>query len=203
MQTSKILLKICSLALFGYVTQGPARAISANHQHHHPEGGRQGLHGMVLFGKTSHFLEHIPMLTPPHDFQIIAQVILKNSSGVILRKDFSNGTFTLKPSTHFSLNDYAEGRLTKFTGHIYLGGFEQDGKVIPGLENVTVEVTSILLARQLPSSHAKQSFEIPDGDQVFVTNIITPQRNTQTITNQTTGHTLWCVIGPDFFNFCN
>lgn len=32
-------------------------------------GGRSGLHGMVVFGKGTYFIEHIPMLHPPHDFR--------------------------------------------------------------------------------------------------------------------------------------
>ncbi|MBK7961293.1 MAG: hypothetical protein IPK04_08855 [Bdellovibrionales bacterium] len=56
-----------------------------DHFSHLPQGGRKGLHGMVLFGSDPYFLEHIPMLTPPHDFQIITEIILKNEKGLAIK----------------------------------------------------------------------------------------------------------------------
>ena len=82
-----------------------------NHFSHLPKGGRRALHGMVLFGAGPYFLEHIPMLSPPHDFQIIAQVNLTGKNGKPLKGDFSSATFTLKPAADFSLNDYVAGKI--------------------------------------------------------------------------------------------
>jgi len=141
---------------------------------HHPEdhfshltpGGRRALHGMVVFGSGPYFLEHIPMLTPPHDFQIITEVVLKNKNGIRLNSDFSSQGFTLKPSSSFPLNDYVAGRLKVFTASIHQGNFEQGGKVVPGLENVKVEIQSYQLIRQLPATSQQQWIQVTDGKNI-------------------------------------
>ena len=173
-----------------------------DHFMHLPSGGRKALHGMVLFGSGPYFLEHIPMLTPPHDFQIIVEVSLKTKNGKPVTHDFSNQGFTLKPDTTFSLNDYVSGRLRKFSGSVFKGSFEQDGQLISSLENVTIEIIEYKVIRQLPSASSEQSFILSDGKNIFESNVIRPEQNIQFIQNTGTGKTLWCVEGPDFFNPC-
>ncbi len=195
------------LILIQFSLVGISYANSAKHTHDHfthlPEGGRRALHGMVLFGSGPYFLEHIPMLTSPHDFQIITEVILKNSNGVPLKLDFSHQGFTLKPSTSFSLNDYVAGRLKTFSGSIHQGSFEQNGKIVSGLDNVSVEIRSYQTIRQLPSIKTLEKWiKVGDKENSFESNVINPNQNFQLIRNSNTGKVIWCVKAPDFFDPC-
>ncbi len=190
--------------IFSLVQAFASFASASQHFAHLLKGGRSGLHGMVLFGSGPYFLEHIPMLTAPHDFQIVTEVYLKNVNGTKVTFDFSHEGFTLKPSSHFSLNDYVAGRLQAFTGSIYQGSFEQNGQVIKGLENVTVEIKSYQVIRQLPGNQsAEASIRLTDGKNFFESNLIQPGRDTQLIRNMKTGKILWCVKAPDYFEPCH
>jgi hypothetical protein len=177
------------------VSSHAANARDASH-------GRVGLHGMVVFGNGSkYFIEHIPMFHPPHDYQVVAEVRL-STRGQSVRENFSNASFTLKPNANFSLDEFISGELTGFKGSIYSGSFEQDGKVLSGLENVEVEVAAILFARQLPAESNVPFFEVEDGENTYRTNAITPRRSDQRIENRRTGEELWCVLAPEFFELC-
>jgi hypothetical protein len=175
-----------------------------DHFSHLPMGGRRALHGMVVFGSGPYFLEHIPTLTPPHDFQIITEVVLKNKNGVSLNLDLSSQGFTLKPSSNFSLNDYVAGRLKIFTASIHQGSFEQGGEIITDLENVTVEILTYKMIRQLPTQEPEQGqwIKLSDGKNTFESNVIRPNQNIQLIRNISNGKKLWCVKAPDFFDSC-
>lgn len=171
---------------------------------HLPPGGRPALHGMVLYGSEgSYFLDHIPMNHAPHDFQVVAQVKLKDKTGSAISGDFSNAAFTLKPATNFSLNDYVAGRLKKFKGTIHSGSFEQGGPVVKGLDAVEVEVELLKLARQIPAESTAPVVEVSSQIDAFELNVITPARSFQSIKNKRTGKELWCVKGPNFFEFCD
>lgn len=192
---------LITVLLFTLVSTPSAHADS--HLHHPlPEGGRRGLHGMVLVGAGPYFLEHIPTLTPPHDFQIITEVKILDAQGAPIKKDFSQAGFTLKPANSFSLNDYMSGKLQSFQGTIYEGGFEQGGAVLPGHEAVTVIVADYKLTRQLPKNSSEASFNYSDGKSHFQSSLIRPSNNVQRIQNLTIGKELWCVRGPDFFDPC-
>jgi hypothetical protein len=179
-----------------------ATSISTQNHEHLPVGGRSGLHGMVVFGAGPYFIEHIPMLQSPHDFQIVAQIVLKDQTGKILRPNLSEQGFTLKPNSKFSLNDFVGRKLKLFKASLYQGSFEQDGKLLKGFESIEVEVSEILLARQLPDKSSNAFFEVSDSLYVYETQVITPENNTQLIKNKSKLHTLWCVKGPDFYEFC-
>jgi hypothetical protein len=179
--------------------------------HHHHEGryahlpidGRRALHGMVLFGSGPYFLEHIPMLTPPHDFQILTEVVLKDKNGTKLKFNFSNEGFTLKPTSHFSLNDYIAGKLQKFNGSIFKGNFETNGQLMRGFENITVEVKSNRFVSQLPRGPSRvQDLIFSDGKNTFKLNFIRNDSNFQSISNIEARKVLWCVKGPDFIDPC-
>lgn len=162
-----------------------------------------GLHGMVVFGNGSYFMEHIPMLHPPHDYQIVASIQIKNKSGAIIKPDLSQKGFTLKPKNNFPLNDLIEGELKSFKAELYSGSFEQKGELVLGYENITVEIQNIKLSRQLPKPSNEVFFEVTDAAKnVYRTSIITPENNIQVIRNTSTHKKLWCVIGPDFFESC-
>ena len=165
-------------------------------------GGRHGLHGMVLFGAGPYFISHIPMNTPPHDFQIVAQVELATAAGEPVSEDFSQTGFTLRPGNTFSLNDYVLENLKAFSGSVHRGSFEMGAPVLPGLEQVTVRVVSFQLVRQIPDQSELSSMQLSDGKNTFDINVITPDSDFQKIVNSQSGKTLWCVKGPDFFSPC-
>lgn len=193
---------LSTLVQTGASYAGPTDHSPEDHFAHLSAGGRRALHGMVLFGAGPYFLEHIPMLVPPHDFQIITEVALKDKVGHSLKVDFSGAGFTLKPSIHFSLNDYVAGRLKQFTASIYRGSFEKGGQLIEGLGEVTVVIQSYKAIRQLPTSSGESWIQMTDGKSIFKSNVIQPSQNIQLIRNQSTGQTLWCVKAPDFFEPC-
>jgi len=200
-------MKALFLALWGSIVfLAPLVSLAhspEDHFAHLPSGGRKALHGMVLFGAGPYFLEHIPMLSPPHDFQIIAAVSLTDKNGKSVTHDFSKQGFTLKPDASFSLNDYAAGKLKKFSASIYQGSFEQDGELIEKLKGVVVEVSEFKVIRQLPSPSNVKQFIFSDGKNSFESNVIRPDQNIQLIRNTGTGQVLWCVEGPEFFKPCS
>ncbi len=160
--------------------------------------GRIGLHGMVIYGqKGSYFLDHIPMEHAPHDLQVLTQVKLFSRNGTLLSLDLSNETFTFKPKTIFSLDDFAGGKITTFVGDLYVGGFEQGGRI--HLSSVTVKVSSVEVHRQIPSDAELESYQFEE----FKLNVITPERNFQSVVNTKTGKVIWCVKGPEFFEPCD
>lgn len=166
-------------------------------------GGRKSLHGMVIFGNGSYFIEHIPMLHPPHDFQIIASVKIHDINGNTLKPNLANEGFTLKPNNQFSLNDFLAGKIKRFSAEIYQGSFEQSGSILNGYEKVEIAIQKIELARQLPDESNQNFFEAIDSSgNIFKSSIITPKNNVQQILNKTTSKQLWCVVGPDFFEPC-
>jgi hypothetical protein len=167
-----------------------------------PAGGRMAMHGMVVFGAGPYFLEHIPMLSPPHDWQIIAEVSFTDAKGKPVVADFSNAGFTFNPSASFSLNDYVSGSVHEFTGTIFKGSFEKGGTAVDGLDGVLVAVKELKLVRQLPSAATQKTFTVIDAKNHYETNVIRTDDNVQRIRNTTTNTTLWCVVAPDFFEPC-
>ncbi len=168
-----------------------------------PAGGRSSLHGMVLFGNGTYFIEHIPMLHPPHDFQMIASVELKNLQGKLVSPDFSKGTFTIRPTKNFSLNDFLNSDIKSFQAEIFQGSFEQDGKILDQYGIVNVEVQKFDIIRQLPNSSDKKVMIIKDiAGNMYESQMITPENNVQQIINKSESEKIWCALGPDFFELC-
>jgi hypothetical protein len=117
------------------------------HAGHHHAGERSGIHGMVLFGRTHHYVEHIPMFSPPHDEQLVLRVALRDANGAPIARDFSGAAHTIQPTAKFSLDDLAVGARTSFVGDVFAGNFEGDGTLL--LAGVTVTVEQVLVARRL------------------------------------------------------
>jgi hypothetical protein len=170
---------------------------------HLPTGGRKGLHGMVLFGSGPYFIEHIPMLQEPHDFQMIAQVTILNSEMKHVLGDYSRETHTIKPRALFSLNDLVSGRLKSFKGDLFEGSFERGGKAVAKLRGLTVQIDRYLHIRALPDRPPQENFQVSDRKHKYLLNLVSPERNFQEIRNLTNGWQLWCVKGPDFLNPCD
>lgn len=182
------------------------RHVAGNHEQalmsQSSEGGRVSVHGMVIFGSGPYFIEHIPMLHPPHDFQIIASITIQDKTGKLLTPNFSSQGFTFQPSANFSLDDFMAGKINQIEGSVHQGSFEQGGKIVPGFETVVLAVKKMNLVRQLPSEGAQTVFEVSDLKYTYQTNIITPKNSVQNLENKTLHKNLWCVVGPDFYDPC-
>jgi hypothetical protein len=145
-------------------TSRPASPPSASHhagRDHHHDGARVGIHGMVLFGRNHHYLEHIPMFSPPHDEQLVMRATLTDARGKPITGDFSDQGYTIQPTTEFSLDDLVLRRRREFRADVFRGNFEAGGTRIHG--DVHVVVDEVLVARNLPGSEP-----IADGDQEYL-----------------------------------
>lgn len=150
----------------------------------HHEGGRVGLHGMVLFGRATYFLEHIPTFSPPHDVQLVMRVSLATAEGAPIAQDFSDQGYSIRPTTQFSLDDLSLGKRVAFAGNIHRGNFEQGGPVL--LANVKITIEQVLIARNLPNTDPiaaddQEYFIVGDGDDAYATNFIRDARGFQQI----------------------
>jgi hypothetical protein len=150
----------------------------------HHDGDRTGLHGMVLFGRTSYFLEHIPMFQRPHNEQLVMRVKLRDAQGHAIDRDFGDQGYTVKPTTQFSLDDLSLGKRVTFTGDIHRGSFETGGAVL--LRGVQISVEEVLVARNLPGTEPiaadeQEYFVVGDPDDAYVTNVIRDSRGVQHI----------------------
>ena len=202
-----------------------AIVLAACGRHPEPEaGGRVGIHGMVLFGKTHHYLEHIPMFSPPHDAQILMRVTLRDDKGAVITDDFSTGPFTVEPTAKWSLDDLIAKRLTTFAGNVHRGGFEQNGPLLRAGVRVTID--DVIISRPLPGSEPiaagnQEYFVVGEPGDLYLSNVIRTERGFQQLLHVDaapgagkritvpsadrlrTGRELWCVTAPDFMNPCN
>jgi hypothetical protein len=150
----------------------------------HHDGDRTGLHGMVLFGRTNHFLEHIPMFQRPHNEQLVMRVALTDAQGQPIDRDFGDAGYTVKPTTQFSLDDLSLGKRVAFAGDIHRGSFETGGPLL--LRNVKVSVEEVLVARNLPGTEPiaadeQEYFLVGEPDDAYLTNVIRDSRGVQHI----------------------
>ena len=151
----------------------------------HPHAGdRHGLHGMVLFGRSHHYLEHIPMFRRPHDKQLVLRVSLRDVQGKPIEHDFSATAHSLKPTTELSLDDLAHRKLATFTGDIHRGNFEADAPVV--MRGVRITVDDVLVARDLPGSEPIAAGEqeyllVGEPGDAYLTNYIRESRGFQQI----------------------
>jgi hypothetical protein len=122
-------------------------------------GGRVGSHTMIVFGGLdATFFSHIPLFGPPHDVQLVMQVKLDGGS---LPRTFQDRLYTFVPET-MSLDDVIRGTKTDFTGRLYLGNVEQNGRLL--LSNVRVRVTNVAFSRNLD----RRATEPPNPDYLFI-----------------------------------
>jgi hypothetical protein len=152
--------------------------------HDHAAGDRVGVHGMVLFGRSHHYLEHIPMFRPPHDRQLVLRVTLRDAAGAVIAGDFGGATHTVKPSATFSLDDLAAAKLPRFTGDVYRGNFEDGGTQLQA--GVTFGVDQVLIARPLPGDEpiadgAQDYLVIGEPGDAYLSNVIRSARGFQQI----------------------
>jgi hypothetical protein len=143
------------------------------------------VHGMVVFGKDTLFVSHIPMFMTPHDRQALMQVRLSHAQSnalavyqkAALSSTGAQALITIRPKP-FLLTNLLNGKLTSFQADLYKGNFEAGGRVL--LSNVTVSVEDILYSTQLSkiSTAARQLTYIPvetEGESYLVHQITAPQ----------------------------
>jgi len=146
---------------------------------HHHGSDRTHLHGMALFGKSVHYLAHIPLMSRPHNEQLIMRVTLKTADGAALAGDFSSKGHSIKPKSMLSLDDLAMGKTKTFTGDLYAGNFEHG---VPTLhENVTVEVSAVLIARNLPGAPTGDEYYLIGQSETYLVDRISASNNRQRI----------------------
>jgi len=160
------------------------------HGHHH-DGDRHGLHGMVLFGRNHHYLEHIPMFQRPHNEQLVMRVTLRDAQGATIDTDFSDQGYSVKPTSQFSLDDVTLRRKATFTGDVHRGNFEDNGPMLK--RGVRITVDAILVARNLPgpgdptlasepiAAGDQEYFLVGEPDDAYLTNYIRDSRGFQQI----------------------
>ncbi len=151
---------------------------------HHHDGDRMGVHGMVLFGRTHHYLEHIPMFTRPHNEQLVMRVTVRTSAGKLVETDFSDAGFSVEPTSPFSLDDVTLQKKLTFTGDVHRGNFEEGGPVV--LRGAKITIEDVLIARNLPgtepiASTDQEYFLIGEPDDAYLTNYIRADRGFQQI----------------------
>ena len=161
-------------------TSGVMREMSG----HHHDGDRQGLHGMVLFGRTHYYLEHIPMFTRPHNEQLVMRVTVHTAQGVLVETDFSDAGYSIKPTTQLSLDDITLGKRVRFTADVHRGNFEEGGPIL--LSGAKITVDDVLVARNLPgvepvADDEQEYFLIGEPDDAYLTNYIRAARGFQQI----------------------
>jgi hypothetical protein len=110
-------------------------------------GGRQGVHGMVVFGtQNKTFFSHIPMFHAPHDVQLIMEVKLSANP----KNSYNSGMHSFKPNS-FSLDNVIikvmKGETANITGALYTGNFEDGGAMLQ--DGITATVTRIVRKSQL------------------------------------------------------
>jgi hypothetical protein len=173
-------LACLSLALAG-CSNPAAQPTQSSTKAHHEHGARVAIHGMVLFGKRTLFLEHIPMFSPPHDQQLILRVAVGKE---LPSPDFSREVHTVKPTSELSLDKLAAGRVRELVGDIYRGNFESGGEKLHS--GVRFAIEGIVLSRALPSDEASVNgeqayFVIGSADDAYLSHHIRPARAFQQI----------------------
>ena len=113
------------------------------------------VHGMLIFGKETVFLSHLPIFGSPHDYQVILEAAFAKP-GRDPQSDYFNdvkrtGTkiYTLEPDRFILPRLSANPPLRSFTADIYRGHFER-----------------------FPTTRAKDAARIGQGVEVTVTRVI-------------------------------
>lgn len=99
--------------------------LSAEPQHQHDYNGS---HGMVLFSANNTLLvSHLPLYRPPHDYQLVYEVILPElASKAVLAELSQTRQLTLLPE-NFDLRQMIDAGQFTLNADIYQGHFEREG----------------------------------------------------------------------------
>ena len=106
---------------------------------------RPAIHGMLIFGKDTIYLSHLPMFHQPHDYQVIVEATLETSGQQIYLQDRASHPeqliYTIEPLEKFVLPDEMQN-LKSFQATLFRGHFERGG--VPIAENITIKVSSVV-----------------------------------------------------------
>jgi hypothetical protein len=127
-------------------------------------------HNMLVVGQHTMFLSHLPMFdgvndaksrfTSPHRFQVILEATVSNAGTAAQdvyfkdRQDHASvRIYTLRPEELFVLSrlfapESGTPRLSAFTGTVFRGHLERDGKPVPRLQDARVSVTRVVHAHE-------------------------------------------------------
>jgi hypothetical protein len=149
---------------------------------------RASVHGMLLVGRQTAFLSHLPMFGSPHDYQVILEATFAKP-GSDPQADYFNdrartGTkiYTIEPDRFVLPQLAAAEPLRSFTADIYRGHFErfptQRAKEAARVgEAVTVRVTRVVHFRQFDPAAAKPArleyLLFGKGSETFAAHLIT------------------------------
>lgn len=142
------------------------------------------VHGMLLVGRKTLYLSHLPMFHAPHDYQVILEVHLRGTSGDPAaaynhdRDTTGAPLYTLVPEPFVLPDVVAHHR--SFGATIFRGHFERGG--VPILEHVTVDIQRVVLFRHFEPGAVKPTHAsyllFGKGDETFLAH--------------------WIVAAPDF-----
>jgi len=117
---------------------------------------RPAIHGMLVFGKSTIYLSHLPMFHSPHDYQVIVEAELQDSAQQTYLNDQKMNPdqtlYTLEPLEKFSLPDEIQN-LKSFHATLFRGHFERDG--IPIATDITVSIKAIVYFHQFDPAAKK------------------------------------------------
>jgi hypothetical protein len=117
---------------------------------------RPAIHGMLIFGKDTIYLSHLPMFHQPHDYQVIVEATLETSAQQIYLQDRASHPeqllYTIEPLEKFVLPDEMQN-LKSFQATLFRGHFERGG--VPIAENISIKVTSVVYFNHFDPQAAK------------------------------------------------
>jgi len=126
------------------------------------------VHGMLLVGRETAFLSHLPIFGAPHDYQVILEAAF-SKTGSDPQADYFNDrkrsnekVYTLEPDRFVLPTLAAAQPVRSFTGNIYRGHFErfptQRAKDAARIaQHVDVTVTRVVLFRKFAPDAVKPS----------------------------------------------
>lgn len=127
---------------------------AAVHSHSHASTDRPSVHGMMMMGKETVYLSHLPMFHSPHDYQALLEVeIDEPGKKAYVKSQLSSDetVYTLVPESFVLPEMVANPR--PFKAQVFKGHFERGGKLIA--QNVTVTIKSVLHFRKLDADAEK------------------------------------------------
>ena len=115
------------------------------------------VHALLIFGKRTIFLSHLPMFMSPHDFQILLVAEFTGAGGAAAKatyvrdvEDTGEPTYTVAPQS-FAMDDLSDalrsGETFDLHADVFRGHFERGGT--PILEGVDLSITRALFFRRL------------------------------------------------------
>jgi hypothetical protein len=122
------------------------------------ETGRDGSHGMVLFGDRAVYVSHIPMLHEPHDVQLVARVKVTRVDGK-LPDGYADRLYTINPE-RFRLDELLSGQRRKFRADVHKGNFEDGGEK---LGSADIEIESVVIRRPLEGNEPDDEYYVFGG----------------------------------------